>query len=98
MERDENDVQKVVTCFKSGLMKDPFAEENDSLSNITTDVVLPAGEAERLLASEENGKAQNATARQTCQSRCTECIRVQMCYFGQSATEQSSYQLQSSQI
>ena len=56
MERDENDVQKIVTCFKSGLMKDPFAEESDSLSNIATDVVLPASEAERLLASEEEGR------------------------------------------
>ena len=58
VERDENDVQKIVTRFKSGLMKDPFAEESDSVSNIATGVVLPADEAERLLASEEKGKAQ----------------------------------------
>ena len=49
VERDENDVQKIVACFKSGLMKDPFAEESDSVSNIATGVVLPADEAERLL-------------------------------------------------
>ena len=24
VERAENDVQKIITCFKSGLMKDPF--------------------------------------------------------------------------
>jgi len=51
VERDENDVQKIITSLKSGLMKDPFAEESDSLSNIATGVVLPADEAERLLAS-----------------------------------------------
>ena len=39
VERDENDVQKIVTSFNSGLMKDPFAEESDSLSNIATGVV-----------------------------------------------------------
>ena len=39
-------------------MKDPFAEESDSLSNIATGVVLPDDEAERLLASEEKSKAQ----------------------------------------
>ena len=58
VERDENDVQKIIILFKSGLMKDPIAKESDSLSNITTGVVLPADEAERLLASEEKGKAQ----------------------------------------
>ena len=58
VERDENDVQKIVTCFKSGLMKDPFVEESGSLSNIATGVVLPGDEAKRLLASEEKGKAQ----------------------------------------
>jgi len=34
-------------------MKDPFAEESDFLSNIATGVVLPADEAERLLACDE---------------------------------------------
>ena len=58
VEHNENDVQKIITCFKSGLMKDPFAEESNSLSNIATGGVLPADEAERLLASEEKGKAQ----------------------------------------
>ena len=58
VERDENNVQKIITCFKSGLMKDLFAEESDSLSNIATGVVLPADKAEQLLASEEKGKAQ----------------------------------------
>jgi len=39
-------------------MKDLFAEESDSLSNIATGVGLPTNEAEQLLASEEKGKAQ----------------------------------------
>ena len=30
VERAENDVQKIITCFKSGLMKDPLAEASDS--------------------------------------------------------------------
>ena len=33
VERAENDVQKIITCFKSGLIKDPFAEASDSLSD-----------------------------------------------------------------
>ena len=40
---------KVVACFKSGLVKDPFSKESNSLSNIATDVVLPI--AERLVTS-----------------------------------------------
>ena len=58
MARAENDVQKIITWCKSELMKDPFAEASDSLSNIATGAVLPADEAERLLPSEEKGKAQ----------------------------------------
>ena len=27
VECDENEVQRIITCFKSGLMKDPFNEE-----------------------------------------------------------------------
>ena len=40
VERDENDVQ-IDSCFVSCLVKEPFFEENDSLSNIATGVVLP---------------------------------------------------------
>ena len=39
-----NDVQMVITCFMSELMKDPFAEESDSLRNMATGVVLLADE------------------------------------------------------
>ena len=58
VERDENDVRKIVSCFKSGLMKDPFSEESDSLSNIATGVVLPTDVAERLMTSVEKGQEQ----------------------------------------
>ncbi|KAK3698753.1 hypothetical protein QZH41_004049 [Actinostola sp. cb2023] len=58
VQRDEKDVQKIVTCFKSGLMKDPFSEDNDMLSNIATGVVLPAEVAERLVKSREQGLVQ----------------------------------------
>ena len=41
VDRDENDIQKIVNCFVSGLMKDPFSEESDSLSNIAVLYCLP---------------------------------------------------------
>ena len=56
VERNENDVQMIITCFKSGLMKDPFNDENDSLSNITTGVVLPTSVAQQLVTSVEKGQ------------------------------------------
>lgn len=49
VQRDEKDVEKIVACFKSGLMKDPFSEDNDILCNIATGVVLPEEVAERLV-------------------------------------------------
>ena len=58
VQRNENDVQKIVTCFSSGLMKDTFSEESDSLSNIASGVVLPAYVAERLVTSLEKGQEQ----------------------------------------
>jgi len=58
VDRDENDIQKIVNCFVSGLMKDPFSEESDSLSNIATGVVLPTDIAEQLLTSAEKGQEQ----------------------------------------
>ena len=56
VERDENDVQRIITCFKSGLMQDPFNDESDSLSNITTGVVLPTNVAQQLVTSVEKGQ------------------------------------------
>ena len=56
VERDENDVQMIITCFKSGLMKDPFNDDNNLLSNITTGVVLPTSVAQQLVTSVEKGQ------------------------------------------
>ena len=53
VEHDENVVRQIEQCFKSGLMKDPFAGEIDSLSNIATGVVLPTNVAELLMKSIE---------------------------------------------
>ena len=39
VQRDENDVKKIVSCFISDRMKDPFCED-DVLSNTATGVVL----------------------------------------------------------
>ena len=39
--RDERDVQKLVSCFESGLMTNPFSEDVDQLLNIASGVVLP---------------------------------------------------------
>lgn len=58
VQRDENDVRKLVGCFTSGLIKDPFSEDNDALSNVATGVVLPAEIAERLLGSKNDGVKQ----------------------------------------
>ena len=40
VERAENDVQKIITCFKSGLLKDLFAEASDSQAEKTSQLVL----------------------------------------------------------
>ena len=58
VQRDEKDVEKIVACFKSGLMKDPFLGDNDILCNIATGVVLPEEIAERLVKSKEEGLTQ----------------------------------------
>ena len=38
--RDEADVQKFISSFKSGLMGDPFTQETESFVNFATGVVL----------------------------------------------------------
>ena len=58
VERDENDVQKILSCFKSGLMKDPFSEDCESLCNVATGVVLPTAVADELLKADTKGKEQ----------------------------------------
>ena len=65
VERDGKDVQSIVSSFKSGFMNDPFSEENDSLSNIATGVVLPGDVTKQFVTSLEMGKKQlnSCTAR-----------------------------------
>lgn len=58
VQHDESDIQKIVTCFKSGLIKNPFLEDSHSLSNIATGVVLPADVAERLVTIVDKGQEQ----------------------------------------
>ena len=62
--RDENDVQKLVATFNSGLLSDPFYVPDDvpdeevplslSISNLATGVILPDAEANRLLGARES--------------------------------------------
>jgi hypothetical protein len=62
VQRDEKDVEKMVACFKSGLMKDPFSDDNDILCIIATGVVLPEEVAHRLVNSKEEGLMQLGAA------------------------------------
>ena len=62
--RDERDVQKLVTTFNSGIIRDPFHIPDDSpveeaplpLSNLATGVVLPDADSSRLLGFTESGR------------------------------------------
>lgn len=61
-----HNVWKIVSCFESGLMKDPFSEESDTLSNITSGVVLPTDVAEHLVTRVEEGQEQMNSFIQQC--------------------------------
>ena len=56
--RDECDVSKLLACFTSGAMTDPFADDTGELVNFATGVVLPFSVAEKLLASTDEGREQ----------------------------------------
>ena len=57
VQRDEEDVNKIIDCFSSNLMSNPFDGDDDSpLLNIATGVILLAESAENLLKSTEMGK------------------------------------------
>ena len=58
VKRDEEDVKKMMGCFSSGLMTDPFTHDSDELLNITTGVVLPEDVAQNLVRSTEKGRQQ----------------------------------------
>jgi hypothetical protein len=57
VKRDEDDVRKLVSCFTSGLMSNPF-EDTDALVNFATGIVLPMDVAEILVSSTEKGREQ----------------------------------------
>ena len=58
VQRDEEDVKKMIGCFSSGLMTDPFTQDSDVLLNFTTGAVLPGDVAESLVSSTEKGREQ----------------------------------------
>jgi len=59
--RDEADVQKLISCFTSDLMGNPFTQEVESLVNFTTGVVLPFDIADGLVRSTKKGREQMNT-------------------------------------
>ena len=59
--RDEGDVQKLVSCFTTELMANPFTQESESLVNFATGVVLPNDSADVLIRSTEKGREQMNT-------------------------------------
>ena len=56
--RDKADVQKLITCFTTELMSNPFTQDSDSLFNFATGIVLPTDIADDLLGSTEKGRDQ----------------------------------------
>ena len=61
VKRDEEDVRKLVGCFTSGLLTNPFSLETQPIVNMATRVVLPDDVADALLASHSKGKEQMMT-------------------------------------
>ena len=51
--RDEVDVRKLVSCFTTELMANPFTQESESLVNFATGVILPNHRADGLIRSIE---------------------------------------------
>ena len=60
VKRDEEDVKKMMGCFSSGLMTNPFTHDLDALINIATGVLLPDDVAQNLVHSTEKGREQMA--------------------------------------
>ena len=58
---DEEDVKKLIRCFSSELMINPFKANTESLVNFATGVVLPEEVADALLASRSKGQEQMKT-------------------------------------
>ena len=60
VKRDKH-VQRLLTCFMSGLMADPFSLDTTDLLNFATVVVLPINLADALVASPAKGRVQMST-------------------------------------
>lgn len=67
--RDEEDITKLVNCFSSGLMENPFlCEESDVLKNFATGLVLPEIAKQSIFGSHEKGKRQMMKFVQGCKN------------------------------
>jgi len=56
--RDEGDVQKLISCFTTDMMTNPFRPDSESLINFATGVVLPTEVADKLVNSTDKGREQ----------------------------------------
>ena len=61
MKRDEEDVKKLIRCFLSELMINPFNTNTESLVNFAMSVVLPEEVIDALVASRSKGQEQMKT-------------------------------------
>jgi len=61
VKRDEHDVQRLLTCFTSGLMADPFSSDMTDPLNFATVVVLPSDLTDASVASTTKGRGQMST-------------------------------------
>ena len=58
LKRDKDDVNKLLSCFTSGLMVNPFSLESGAVVNFATGVVLPDDVVETLVNSTKKGQNQ----------------------------------------
>ena len=58
---DKESVQRLLPCFSSGLMTDPFTQETTDLLNFATGVVLPGDLADALVTCPKKGREQMST-------------------------------------
>lgn len=61
VKRDEEDVQKLLSCFSTGLMTDPFSQDTTDLMNFATGVVLPGDLGDAIVSCTKKGKEHMST-------------------------------------
>ena len=61
VKQDEGDIQKLLSCFSTGLMTDPFSCGITDLMNLAGGVVLPADLAEALVRCTNKGREHMTT-------------------------------------